>query len=171
MFPHGLHVDRDGNVWVTDALASKDGTKGHQVIKLSPDGKVLMRLGTAGVAGGGADTFQRAVRCRDGAERRHLRRRRPLRAEPESAARLRHAHRQIFERRQVHQGVGQARVRAPASSETRMRSRSTRAAGCSSATAATRACRYSMPTASSSPSGSSSGVRVACTSTKTTSCM
>ena len=57
VFPHGLHVDRDGNVWVTDALASKDGTKGHQVIKLSPDGKVLMRLGTAGVAGGGPTHF------------------------------------------------------------------------------------------------------------------
>jgi streptogramin lyase len=40
VFPHGLHVDRDGNVWVTDAQASKDGTKGHQVIQLSPDGKV-----------------------------------------------------------------------------------------------------------------------------------
>src|SRR5690242_7813673 len=24
-FPHGLHVDRDGNVWVTDAAISKDG--------------------------------------------------------------------------------------------------------------------------------------------------
>ena len=36
---------------VTDALASKDGTKGHQVIKFSPDGKVLMRIGKAGVAG------------------------------------------------------------------------------------------------------------------------
>jgi len=57
VFPHGLHVDRDGNVWVTDAQGSKDGTKGHQVIKLSPDGKVLMRLGTAGVAGGGPARF------------------------------------------------------------------------------------------------------------------
>ena len=28
VFPHGLHVDRDGNIWVTDALASKDGKKG-----------------------------------------------------------------------------------------------------------------------------------------------
>lgn len=55
VFPHGLHVDRDGNVWVTDGQASKDGTKGHQVIKLSPDGKVLLRLGKAGVAGKGAD--------------------------------------------------------------------------------------------------------------------
>jgi hypothetical protein len=57
VFPHGLHVDRDGNVWVTDALSSKDGTKGQQVIKFSPDGKILMRLGTAGVAGGGPKHF------------------------------------------------------------------------------------------------------------------
>jgi len=55
--PHGLHVDRDGNVWVTDAAISKDKTKGQQVIKMSPDGKVLMRLGTAGVSGGGPAHF------------------------------------------------------------------------------------------------------------------
>jgi streptogramin lyase len=58
VFPHGLHVDRDGNVWVTDAQSSKDGKRGQQVVKLAPDGKVLMRLGTAGVAGGGPDRFQ-----------------------------------------------------------------------------------------------------------------
>ena len=59
IWPHGLDVDRDGNVWVTDAaaaqgvgLAAKSGTKaGHQVVKFSPDGKVLMRLGEAGVPG------------------------------------------------------------------------------------------------------------------------
>ena len=51
VFPHGIHVDRDGNVWVTDAQGSKDGKRGHQVIKFSPEGKVLMRLGKAGVAG------------------------------------------------------------------------------------------------------------------------
>ena len=56
-FPHGLHVDKDGNVWVTDAAISKDKTKGEQVIKLSPDGKVLMRLGTAGVSAGGPSHF------------------------------------------------------------------------------------------------------------------
>ena len=49
LFPHGLSVDPDGNVWVTDGLG-KDG-KGHQVFKFSPDGKVLMTLGKAGVAG------------------------------------------------------------------------------------------------------------------------
>jgi sugar lactone lactonase YvrE len=57
VFPHGLHIDREGYIWVTDALSSKDGTKGQQVLKLSADGKVLMRLGTAGVAGGGPDHF------------------------------------------------------------------------------------------------------------------
>src|SRR5881296_3813632 len=53
--PHGMAIDRDGNIWVTDAQ-NKDG-KGQQVIKLSPDGKVLMRLGKAGVAAEGPDTF------------------------------------------------------------------------------------------------------------------
>jgi len=60
--PHGIHIDRDGNVWVTDG-EGPDGKdprrngKGHQVFKLSPDGKVLMTLGKAGVAGDGPDTF------------------------------------------------------------------------------------------------------------------
>ena len=53
--PHGLYIDRDGNIWATDVNA-KDGI-GHQVFKFSPDGKVVMRLGKAGVAGEGADTF------------------------------------------------------------------------------------------------------------------
>jgi len=52
---HGMTIDRDGNIWVTDAQG-KDG-KGHQVFKLSPDGKVLMTLGKAGVAAEGPDTF------------------------------------------------------------------------------------------------------------------
>ena len=55
---HGLAVDHDGNVWVSDAQG-KDG-KGHQVFKFSPDGKVLMTLGKAGVAGNGPDTFNGA---------------------------------------------------------------------------------------------------------------
>jgi DNA-binding beta-propeller fold protein YncE len=53
--PHGLTVDHEGNIWVTDQDA-KDG-KGSQAIKFSPDGKVLMTLGKAGVAGPGNDTF------------------------------------------------------------------------------------------------------------------
>src|SRR5579862_6650476 len=54
-FPHGLAVDDGGNIWVTDTI-TKDG-KGQQVIKFSPDGKVLMTLGKAGVSGDGPDTF------------------------------------------------------------------------------------------------------------------
>jgi DNA-binding beta-propeller fold protein YncE len=106
IFPHGIFVDRDGNVWVTDgqdnAPAARGGgrgrgaegapaggaaavgaagaggaaaggqapargtpqgrsaplpgaTKGHQVFKFSPDGKLLMTLGKPG--GGGGEEF------------------------------------------------------------------------------------------------------------------
>src|SRR5205807_7404976 len=57
VFPHGLHVDREGNVWVTDA-GGADG-KGHQVFKFGPDGKVLLALGRPGIAGDSPDTFNR----------------------------------------------------------------------------------------------------------------
>jgi len=53
--PHGMTVDPDGNVWVTDAQI-KDG-KGDQVYKFSPDGRLLMTLGKAGVAGAGNAVF------------------------------------------------------------------------------------------------------------------
>ena len=59
--PHGLHVDRDGNIWATDASDGQPGNagKGHQVFKFAPDGRVLMSLGKAGVAGAGTDVFNR----------------------------------------------------------------------------------------------------------------
>ena len=41
-WPHGIHVDRDGNVWVTDARASTG--KGNAVVKFSPDGTILLTL-------------------------------------------------------------------------------------------------------------------------------
>ena len=81
IFPHGIHVDRDGNVWVTDGQdngaapargagggrgAGAEGggraapsgpigppagaTKGNQVYKFSPDGKLLLTLGKPGGA-------------------------------------------------------------------------------------------------------------------------
>ena len=67
-FAHGIHVDKDGNVWVTDANDNRPRPArgaapgapappapaklvGHQVIKFSPEGKVLMTIGKAGVAG------------------------------------------------------------------------------------------------------------------------
>jgi sugar lactone lactonase YvrE len=55
--PHGILVDRDGNIWVTDSQGGEG--KGQQVFKFSPDGKILMTLGKAGVAGDGPDTFNR----------------------------------------------------------------------------------------------------------------
>jgi len=53
--PHGFFVGKDGSVWVTDG-EGKDG-KGQQVFKFSPDGKVLLKLGKAGVSGIGPDVF------------------------------------------------------------------------------------------------------------------
>ncbi len=41
---HGLSIDREGNLWVTDVGA-------HVVMKLDHDGQVLMTLGTPGEAG------------------------------------------------------------------------------------------------------------------------
>jgi len=55
--PHGLFVDKSGDVWVTDAQATKDGSKGLQVFKFSPDGKILLTLGKKGVSGTGPDAF------------------------------------------------------------------------------------------------------------------
>ena len=52
---HGLTVDKNGFIWATDA-AARDG-KGEQVFKFAPDGKVVMTLGTAGVAGESETTF------------------------------------------------------------------------------------------------------------------
>ena len=60
IWPHGMHVDRDGNVWVTDARSAtpaelekfpEEKGKGHTVYKFSPQGKVLLRIGTPGEAG------------------------------------------------------------------------------------------------------------------------
>jgi DNA-binding beta-propeller fold protein YncE len=60
VWPHGIHVDRDGNVWVTDARAptaeertkfGAEANKGSVVVKFSPDGRVLMTLGKPGVKG------------------------------------------------------------------------------------------------------------------------
>jgi NHL repeat. len=60
IFPHGIHVDRQGNVWVTDGVppgATATPGKGHVVIKFSHEGKVLLTLGKAGVGGDGPNNF------------------------------------------------------------------------------------------------------------------
>ena len=63
IWPHGIHVDRYGNVWVTDARAATAAEiaenpdaadKGHVVLKFSPEGDLLLTLGSPGVAGDGS---------------------------------------------------------------------------------------------------------------------
>jgi len=60
LWPHGMDVDRQGNVWVADARSAtpeelkqfpNSAKKGHTVLKFSPQGKLLMTLGTPGEAG------------------------------------------------------------------------------------------------------------------------
>lgn len=55
--PHGIFVDGDGNVWVTDCACTGPAAqrlpgKGHQVYKFSPDGTLLLTLGKTGGARG-----------------------------------------------------------------------------------------------------------------------
>ena len=59
-WPHGIHIDPEGNVWVTDGRSATPGEleefpdetgKGHTVFKFSPDGELLMTLGTPGMRG------------------------------------------------------------------------------------------------------------------------
>jgi len=61
IWPHGIDVDSEGNVWVTDAVNQNrippGDTRGHIVVKFSPTGEVLMVLGTPGEPGPGPDHF------------------------------------------------------------------------------------------------------------------
>ena len=49
-FPHGLHLDHEGNVWTAD-VGRSDAPGGHVVRKFTPDGELLMTIGEPGVAG------------------------------------------------------------------------------------------------------------------------
>ena len=55
--PHGIHVDKDGNVWIADFAGNKAGTKGHQVHKFNPKGEKLLSLGMAGKPGNADGQF------------------------------------------------------------------------------------------------------------------
>jgi peptidylamidoglycolate lyase len=50
VMPHGLTIDQQGNVWVTDVLL-------HQVFKFSPSGELLLALGHARVPGADRSHF------------------------------------------------------------------------------------------------------------------
>ena len=52
IMPHGLTVDKDNNVWVTDVGL-------HQVFKFSHEGKLLMKLGEAKIPGNDSLHFNR----------------------------------------------------------------------------------------------------------------
>jgi sugar lactone lactonase YvrE len=60
IWPHGMDVDSEGNVWIVDARAANAreleanpnaAGKGHTVLKFSPTGELLMTLGTGGETG------------------------------------------------------------------------------------------------------------------------
>jgi DNA-binding beta-propeller fold protein YncE len=50
--PHGIRVDKDDNVWITDV-------GDHRVMKFSREGEVLLELGVKGEAGTTQDRFNR----------------------------------------------------------------------------------------------------------------
>ena len=62
VYPHGIWIDQQGNVWVADSQSNIEGGRrgapaagtvpnGDQILKFSPDGKLLMKLGTPGAYG------------------------------------------------------------------------------------------------------------------------
>ena len=61
--PHALYVDPSGNIWIADGFGSRPLVevdaygKGQQVLKFSPDGELLLTLGTPGVRGKTDRTF------------------------------------------------------------------------------------------------------------------
>ena len=64
---HGMCQDRDGNFWAVDSgpfgNTPDAGVKGNQVFKFSPEGKLLLTLGKAGVSRAGPDTFLQPTAC------------------------------------------------------------------------------------------------------------
>ncbi len=50
VFPHGIIVDSDDNLWIVDA-GVEDGVKGNQIFKFNQQGEILIELGQAGIRG------------------------------------------------------------------------------------------------------------------------
>jgi DNA-binding beta-propeller fold protein YncE len=62
VWPHGIALMPDRSIWVTDAVAGNgvdknNPGKGHQVLHLDPNARVLLAIGKPGVAGADHDTF------------------------------------------------------------------------------------------------------------------
>jgi hypothetical protein len=55
--PHMVTVDRHGSVWIADVGR-------HQVLKFTPDGKLLMEVGTKLEPGSGPDHFCKPTQAR-----------------------------------------------------------------------------------------------------------
>jgi sugar lactone lactonase YvrE len=64
---HGMCRDRDGNFWAGDSGPFGNNPaaagRGFQIFKFSPEGKVLLALGQAGVSKAGRDTFVGPTAC------------------------------------------------------------------------------------------------------------
>ena len=115
VFPHGLHVDREGNVWVTDSRAATAAElkqfpdakgKGHTVVKFSPEGKVLLTLGTPGVAGNPPENLNEPCDVITMPNGDILVSEGHSGQSSEAGSDHRVAHLAILERRQVHQELG-----------------------------------------------------------------
>ena len=89
---HSVRVDPQGNIWLIDA-------PGHVIYKMNPEGKEIMRLGTKGVAGTGANNFNLPTDVAFAAERRSLRQRR-VRQRPSG---------EVLTRRKISVAMGQER--------------------------------------------------------------
>ena len=173
--PHGIYVDRDGNIWVTDY---QDNAPARGTRPAAASAAAAALTGPVGAAGRrdegppgvqvqpgrqAADDARRARRRRRSgvllsAERRDRRpQRRHLRLAGTRSGQVGDA--EILERRHADQAMGQDRHRARTNSISRTRSRSIRRDGSSSATATTTGSRSSIRTATSSTSGRSSAGR------------
>ena len=161
---HGFCQDRDGNFWAGDSgpFQGSEATKGRgfQLFKFSPDGKVLLSLGKAGVSKADKATlFIGPTACAiapngdvivaDG----HWPRPADAQQDGDRLVRIKTDGSFVAEYGKL--GAGPGEFMGPHALA------STRRGGCSSPTARTTACRSSTATCSSWTSGGSSAARAA----------